>query len=114
MDPSRYQPIHHQHRHLDVACDLDAGNARAQVGEWERLQADYGLGAEVVPGGARLWLRAEARSAAEELVAREAACCGFLDIDLVAEGDRLRVELTSPAPAAAPVIAALAGVESTG
>ena len=102
---------HHRHRHLDVACDLDAQDARGQVGEWGRLRADYGLAAEPIPAGARLWLRAEGRSAAEELAAREAACCGFLDIDLVAEEDRLRVDLTSSAPGAAPVIAELASLK---
>jgi hypothetical protein len=60
----------------------------------------------------RLWLRPEARVAAEDLATREAGCCGFLDLELATEGDRLRLDVTSLAPSAGPVIACLAGLES--
>jgi hypothetical protein len=52
--------IRYEHRDLDVACDLQAAQAEAQVGEWQRLQAEAGLGCEPIAGGMRLWLRPEA------------------------------------------------------
>lgn len=103
--------IRQEHRHLDVACELDHAEAGARAAEWEQLRADDGLGIEPMAGGARLWLRSSARETAEDLVRREAACCGFLDLELAEDGDRLRLELTSPAPEAAPVIACLVGLE---
>jgi hypothetical protein len=103
--------LHLRHRHLDVACELDAVGMSDRTEEWERLRADFCVRAETIPGGARLWLRREAGPEAGDLARREADCCGFLDVDLVSEGRRLRLDLTSPAPEAAPVIAQLVGVE---
>jgi len=103
----------HDHRHLDVACELQAAEAGARAEEWRRLRDDSGLGSEPIPGGVRLWLRPEARSTAEDLARREADCCGFLDLELATEADRLRLDITSPARDAAPVIACLAGDESS-
>ena len=103
--------VHHHHRHLDVACELDGAGARDRAEEWLRLRADHGLGVEPIPGGARIWLRPGARPLAVDLAGREASCCGFLDVDLEPDGDRLRLDLTSPAPEAREVIAHLAGIE---
>ena len=83
---------------------------RDRAEEWERLRADYCLRAEPIPGGARLWLRREAGPVAEDLVGREADCCGFLDLHLTSDGRKLRLDLTSPASEAGPVIAELAGI----
>ena len=101
--------LHYRHRHLDVACELDAAEAGARATEWRRLRDEAGLGAEPIPGGARIWLRPEAWEAAADLARRETACCGFLDLDLTAEADRLRLDVTSLAPEAPAVIACLAG-----
>lgn len=102
--------IRQEHRHLDVACELDRVEGGARVTEWGQLRARHGLGAEAIQGGARMWLAVAAREAAEDLVGREAACCGFLDLELVDDGDRLRLEITSPASDAAATIASLAGL----
>lgn len=105
--------LRQRHRHLDVACELDGAGMKDRAAEWERLRADHCLRAEPIPGGARLWLRREAGPVAEDLARREADCCGFLDVDLTSHGRRLRLELTSPAQEAGPVIAHLAGIPAT-
>ena len=102
-----------RHRHLDVTCELDQAEAGTRAAEWDRLRAEYGLRAEGIAGGARLWLDRQARSAAEDLVRRESACCGFLDLELTDDADLLRLDISSPAPEAARVIAYLAGLDSS-
>jgi hypothetical protein len=102
--------VRYQHRTLDVACELEGPEARDRLTEWERLRETAGLGAESIPGGARLWLRNEAVVAAEDLARREALCCGFLDIELVAVGDRWRLDVTSPVPEGSEVGAYLVGI----
>lgn len=105
--------IHHEHRHLDVACELQtAEEMQARAAAWQRLREEDGLGSDSLPGGARLWLRPTAWDAAANLAQREAACCGFLDFDLVIEDTRVRLDITSPVPEAQPVIACLAGVDA--
>jgi hypothetical protein len=103
--------IRYWHRHLDVTCELDAAEAGGRVLEWRRLWEQAGLGSEPIPGGARLWLRPEAAGVAGDLARREARCCGFLDLGLVPDGDRLRLDVMSLAPGADSVIACLTGVE---
>jgi hypothetical protein len=103
--------IHYEHRHLEVACGLEAVEAGTRATEWRRLREEAGQGSDWIPGGARLWLQPESQAVAEDLAEREAICCGFLDIDLASDGDRLRLDLTSLAPDAAPVIACIAGLE---
>ena len=103
--------IRYQHRSLDVACELGAAESPGRAGEWRRLREEAGLGAISIPGGARLWLRATAADVARDLVRREAACCGFLDLELAADGDRLRLDVTSPASGAGTMIAYLTGVD---
>ena len=103
MDTVRYQ-----HRHLDVACELGNAEVEARVDEWRSLRAGA-LGSETIAGGARLWLGADAWASADDLARREAACCGFLDIELAREGERVRLDITSKAPDAAPLVASLLG-----
>ena len=103
--------MHYEHQHLDVACNLDAAEMGTRAAEWRQLRDTFGLGADRITGGARVWLRPEARESAKDLVRRETDCCGFLDFDLVAGDDRIRIDITSPAPEADGVIACLAGLE---
>jgi len=98
-----------EHRHLDVVCELATDETGDRAQEWDQLRNLWGLGSEPIPGGARLWLRAGGRKAAEDLAQRESGCCGFLDLAISAEGERVRVEITSPAAEAASVIASLVG-----
>jgi hypothetical protein len=103
--------IRYEHRHLVVACTLEAAEAGERAAEWGRLRETYGLGAQPLPGGARLWLRPDAQAPADDLARREGACCGFLDLEVVLEGERLHLDVTSQAPDARPVIACIAGLE---
>lgn len=106
--------IRYDHRQLDVACELDGADAGRRAAEWRRLRETAGLGAAPIAGGARLWLRPDAAAVAGDLARREAACCGFLDLELVADGDRLRLDVTSPVPEAGVVIGWLLGLEAGG
>jgi hypothetical protein len=106
MDTVRYR-----HRDLDVACELEKTEVGNRVDEWRSLR-ERALGTESIPDGARLWLHADQWAAAEDLSRREAACCGFLDIELAAEGDRVRLDLTSEAATAGAIVACLVGIES--
>lgn len=103
--------VHYEHRHSDVACELEAADAGARATEWRRLREDAGLRSEPIPGGARIWLRPNAWEAAADLARRETACCGFLDLDLAADAERVRLDITSVAREAQAVIACLAGIE---
>jgi hypothetical protein len=103
--------LHYEHQHVDVACNLDAAEMGTRAAEWRRLRESLGLGADPVPGGARLWLRPDAWETASDLARREADCCGFLDFDLVSDGDRIHLDIRSPAPEALGVVACLAGLE---
>lgn len=97
-----------RHRHLDIACSLGASDVVGRLDEWRRLCAQA-LGSEEIEGGRRLWLATAVRAAAADLARRESECCGFLDFDLVREGRRLRLDVTSPVPDANAVIDALIG-----
>ena|ERR1035438_9450010 len=101
--------IKHEHRDLDVACTLGTAQRDGRRAQWQLLRDQGGLGTEPIPDGIRIWLRPQARALAESLVRQEADCCGFLDLELASDGGRLRLDITSPAAAAAPVIAWLAG-----
>ena len=106
--------VRYGHRHLDVLCDLNAAEQGARATEWRQLIDDAGLGVTRVDGGARLWLRPDAAAAAEDLVRREAGCCGFLDFELTTDGDRLRLDITSRTSYGDEVAAALAGLRAEG
>ncbi|HUZ88438.1 MAG TPA: hypothetical protein VMU49_01270 [Candidatus Acidoferrales bacterium] len=103
--------VRHEHRHLTVACDLDVADLKTRAAEWQVLRDSYGLSAEAIPGGTRLWLRADAESVAESLVQQEAQCCGFLDFEMTSQGERVRLDVTSLAPEGAQVAAFLAGID---
>jgi hypothetical protein len=107
------ETIRYEHRHTDVACELTATGAAARGEEWRRLRESAGLGSESIDNGARIWLRPEAARATEDLAQREADCCGFLDLELEILDDRLRLDITSPVPAAVGVIASLAGLDQS-
>ena len=104
--------VRYEHRHLDVVCDLNAVGQGARAAEWRRLLDSAGLGVTRVDGGARLWLRPDAAAAAEDLIRREASCCGFLDFELTTDGDRLRLDITSVASYGDEIAAAFAGLRS--
>lgn len=102
--------VRHEHRNLTVACDLEDADTKTRLGQWQALRDTHELGAETIPGGARLWLRADAASIAEDLVQQEAQCCGFLDFELATDGDRVRLDITSLAPHGAQIAVFLVGL----
>ncbi len=101
----------YQHRDVDVACTLGAADASSRLLQWQLLRDEDGLGSEALPNGARIWFRPEAQARVDELAYREAECCGFLDLHIWLDGDRLTLDVTSPAEEAVPVIALLAGLD---
>lgn len=101
-----------QHRNLDVACELDAALLESRYREWRVMREEIGLAAELIPHGARLWIRSDAEAPTRVLVRREARCCGFLDFEIVSHNDSLRVDITSPSPLGAQVAVFLAGLNA--
>lgn len=101
--------VRHVHRHVDVTCDLGGAESLSRITEWRSLQDRSGLGTEPLAGGTRLWLSADAAPLVYRLVAQEAQCCGFLDFEVATEGDRVRLDITSPVPEGAQVAALLVG-----
>ena len=55
-----------------------------------------------------LWFAGEAESRLRSVVAREAECCEFLDLDVQRDGDLLRLAISSDSPGAEPIIEMLA------
>jgi len=94
-----------------VTCTLGSAESRDRLSQWRLLQDESGLVSHLIPNGARIWLRPEARSLAEHLARQEADCCGFLDLELTADGNGLRLDITSPAAGAKPMIAWIAGLD---
>ncbi len=100
--------VRFRHRDPRVTCALEEAAAAERLAAWRVLRD--GAEVEEVVDGVRLWLRSTLRDAALELTALEARCCPFLDFELATEGDRLRLDVTSPAPGAAPAVAAITGL----
>lgn len=98
---------------VPIACTLDATDAGRQLEEWQQLQP---LASVVVPveGGVRMTLPGSLEGQIRDLAERESTCCAFLTIVVEPhdDADAVMLEITSPNPDAAPVIAALAGIES--
>lgn len=92
-----------------VACTLPGEEANRQVGRWAYLQAAT-LISELVDGGVAMTFPIGMAEDVEDLAARERSCCGFLTITTTRDADRVRLEITSENPAAAPVIESLTGV----
>jgi hypothetical protein len=101
----------YEHHHLDVACELEAAEMGTRADEWRQLRENAGLGTEPINNGARLRLRPDAWNGASDLARREAACCGFLDFELSADDNGLRLDVTSPTQDAHEVIACLVGLQ---
>lgn len=104
--------VSYRHSGTEVACSLGPADAVTRVEEWRSLRELAGLGVEAIEGGLRLWVRPDAYAAASDLARREAECCGFLDFELAREGDRARLDVTSPVREAAAVIRGLIGGEA--
>ena len=86
-----------------IACTLSAAGLSARVAEMKRLGRDALLSAD---GAGALRFRANGDTTArlEAIVAAEAECCPFLDMDLREEAGALVLEIRAP-QGADPVVA---------
>jgi hypothetical protein len=91
--------------HTPIACLLSATDLSARLAEMNRLGRDALLS---VDGARALRFRAdtETRARLEAIVAAEAECCPFLDMDLREEDGALVLEIRAPQEAE-PVVADL-------
>lgn len=93
-----------------VVCTLTTKQQLSQTLEWRDL-ARARLRSRRVDGGVVVSYPIELVDGIEDLAAREAACCSFLDIVTTRAGDVVDVSITSVNPDAAPVIDLLAGLD---
>jgi hypothetical protein len=90
-----------------LACTLGPEDARAQLDEWANLRQLWRR-TEARADGMQLWFDSTAEVPLRAVAAKEAACCGFLSLGVVGDGDLVRLEITSDHADAPPVIALLA------
>lgn len=81
-----------------VACSLAADELRARLDEIAAIGAAALLAAERRGKQRLLWFRKDpgVRARLERVVAAERRCCPFLELDLGADGDRLRLAISAP------------------
>jgi hypothetical protein len=91
-----------------IACSLPARESRDQIGEWRAL-VDHQKTSQRVDGGYAVTYQSDVTLVVQDLARREAACCGFLDIDATPTEDGIRLVMTSENPEAMPVIDLLLG-----
>lgn len=94
-----YQPI---------ACSLPARESRDQIGEWQTL-IDHQETTDRVDGGYAVTYHSDVTPVVQDLVRREAAACGFLNIVTTPTEDGVRMVTTSENPDVRPVIDVLLG-----
>jgi hypothetical protein len=95
----------------EIACALDPTGVRGQLDEWARLRPWFRR-AEASGHGVRLWFDATVEAQLLAVAHKEAACCGFLAIQVVRERDVVRLEITSEHTDARSVIEMLASYAS--
>lgn len=93
---------------IPIACSLAPDRAQDQLGEWAELRR-RATSVEQLDTGVRIMAPAELAEQVRDLARREAACCAFLDIATAVRDGSVVVTITSPDPAAGPVIQLLAG-----
>lgn len=91
-----------------IACSLPARESRDQIGEWRALSV-HPVTSERIEGGYAATFDAAVAPVVEDLARREAACCGFLNIDASLTERGVRLIMTSENPDALPVIEMLVG-----
>lgn len=100
-------------RELPVVCSLGAGDLEQRLVEIGSIGSDALVGHEVQGGKHVLHFRSNPhiRRRLDEIVAAEAECCAFLDLDLSQRGDELLLSIGAP-EAGQPTADALAGAFS--
>ncbi len=81
-----------------VACSLGAGDLQARLTEIAEVGAAGLIASEEEDGRHTLRFRPDptTRRRLEEIVAAEAECCSFLDLDLAEHGDELVLTVAAP------------------
>ncbi len=81
-----------------IACSLDAGGMQERLAEIAAVGATSLSRSERSGDCHRLCFRPDpgTRDRLEAIVAAEAACCPFLEIELVEQGDELLLTLAAP------------------
>jgi hypothetical protein len=101
MEIERYE-----HKHLNLICELDGTAAAFRAGEWADLK-EQALEVEKIDGGVRVFLPAQSAGLARDLARREAQCCGFLDISVMTDDNKVRMDITCAVPVEVPLISFL-------
>ena len=92
-----------------IVCTLTTKEQASQALEWRNLHR-HRLTSEPIEGGAVMTFPIGLADGVEDLAAREANCCAFLDIVSMRGDETVTVQITSQNAEAAPVIAMLSGV----
>jgi len=95
----------------DLACTLGPGAARAQLDAWADLRRWFHR-SEPTGDGVRLSFDVAAEAALRHVAEREAACCAFLQLEVVADAAAVRLTIGSEYPEAQPLIGQLAAQAS--
>lgn len=91
---------------MDITCSLLGAAADAQLGAWGDLGGSLRRSARA-DDGIRLWFDRQVEARLREIAVKEKDCCPFLDLDVVVDGDAVRLEITTELADARPVIDAL-------
>jgi hypothetical protein len=91
-----------------IACSLTATEAAARAAQTARIAERALIDRTAVEGGQRLRFAGgqETEAAVREIVAAEAECCPFLEMELRGAGGELELDITGP-PEAQPIVEAL-------
>jgi len=81
-----------------VACSLGANDLQRRLDEIAAVGAASLIARDTEDGVHRLRFRSDPRThhRLEEIIAAEAECCSFLDLELTEHGDELVLTLTAP------------------
>ena len=91
-----------------LICTLPIEQVPGQLAEWGDL-AGAVISRQKLPDGVELVLPARFSAAVADLAAREAACCPFLELEVIGDGDKVRFRITSGTPDADQLIETLTG-----
>lgn len=81
---------------LAIACTLGAGDFRDRVAGIQALARRSLLSSRREPLRLHLTYETEALVEVQDLVAKEADCCAFLDFDLQQKGEAVELTITAP------------------
>jgi hypothetical protein len=90
----------------DITCSLVGADVDRQLGAWGRLGPSLRRSAPT-DRGLSLWFDAAVEPTLRDVAAKEKDCCSFLVLDVVPEGEAVRLDITSESEEARPVIDAL-------